>query len=121
MVLGEMKGPGYIKHIWMTTTEKSNNLRRLILRIYWDGEKTPSVQCPIGDFFGLGHAKAAYFQALPLQAFWLGLNCWFPMPYAEGAKITVANDSTDDTFLYFYIDYQEWDKLLADLRNLAGN
>ena len=109
VVLGEMQGAGSVKHIWMTTGEGDNNLRRLVLRMYWDGEDTPSVQCPVGDFFGLGHAKATYFQSLPLQTFYLGLNCWFPMPYADGAKITVTNDSDKDSFLYFYIDYQEWD------------
>jgi len=109
VTLGEMSGPGCVRHIWMTTSEADNNLRRLILRMYWDGEDTPSVVCPVGDFFGLGHAKATYWQSLPLQAFYLGLNCWFPMPYVEGARITVTNDSDKDTFLYFYIDYQELD------------
>ena len=109
VTLGEGSGPGCVRHIWMTTSEADNNLRRLILRMYWDGEETPSVLCPIGDFFGLGHAKATYWQSLPLQAFYLGLNCWFPMPYLEGARITVTNDSDRDTFLYFYIDYQELD------------
>ena len=107
-VLGEMTSPGCIRHIWMTTRESNNNLRRLILRIYWDGEETPSVQCPIGDFFGLGHAKAAYLESLPIQASFLGMNCWFPMPYAKGARITVTNDSDAESILYFYIDYHEW-------------
>lgn len=65
IVLGEMEGAGCIRHIWMTTTDNNSNLRRLIIRMYWDVEETPSVQCPIGDFFGLGHAKANYFQSLP--------------------------------------------------------
>ncbi len=107
-LLGEMAGAGCIRHIWMTTTEDHNNLRGLVLRIYWDGEEQPSVACPVGDFFGLGHAKATYFQSLPLQSFYLGMNCWFPMPYANGARLTVTNDSPYDSFLYFYVDYQEW-------------
>ncbi len=102
LILGEMKGPGCIRHIWMTTSDRDNNLRRLILRMYWDDEKTPSVLCPLGDFFGLGHARATYFESLPLQVSYLGLNCWFPMPYAEGAKITITNDADTDSFLYFY-------------------
>ena len=115
LVLGEMESPGCIKHIWMTTRQDDNNLRRLVLRIYWDGEITPSVLCPLGDFFGLGHATATYFESLPLQASHLGLNSWFPMPYSEGAKITITNDSNTDSFLYFYIDYQEWDKPPQDM------
>jgi len=115
IVLAEMTGAGCIKHIWMTTSESDNNLRGLVLRMYWDGEETPSVQCPLGDFFGLGHAKATYFTSMPLQAFYLGMNCWFPMPYAKGARITVTNEMEKDSFLYFYIDYQEWDNCPEDL------
>ena len=115
VVLAEMAGAGAVRHIWMTTREDDHNLRGLVLRMYWDGEETPSVQCPLGDFFGLGHGKATYFTSLPLQAFYLGMNCWFPMPYANGARITVTNDMERDTFLYFYIDYQEWDECPADL------
>ena len=114
-VLGEMKGAGCIRHIWMTTRENDNNLRRLVLRIYWDGETTPSVVCPLGDFFGLGHARATFFESLPLQVSYLGMNCWFPMPYSSGAKITITNDSDINSFLYFYIDYQEWDRSQEDL------
>ncbi len=115
VTLGETDGPGCIRHIWMTTTENDNNLRRLVLRMYWDREEMPSVVCPIGDFFGLGHAKATYWQSLPLQAFYLGLNCWFPMPFARGARVAVTNDSDSDSFLYFYIDYEEWDAPGEDL------
>ncbi len=114
LTLGKMEGPGSIRHIWMTAKQDDNNLRRLILRMYWDGEETPSVLCPLGDFFGLGHAKGNYFESLPIQASYLGLNCWFPMPYSEGAKITITNDSDRDTSIYFYIDYQEWDKPRQD-------
>jgi hypothetical protein len=115
VVLGEMKGPGCIRHIWMTTKEADNNLRGLALRIFWDKEDSPSVLTPVGDFFGLGHAKAAYFQSLPIQSFYLGLNCWFPMPYETGAKLVVTNDSDKDSFLYFYIDYQEWDEMPEEM------
>ena len=108
-VLGEAQGAGCVKHIWVTTTENNNNLRRLVLKFYWDGEETPSVLCPVGDFFGLGHAKANYFSSLPLQASYLGLNAWFPMPFAKGARFEVCNDSEEDSFLYFYIDYEAWD------------
>ncbi len=121
VTLGEMAGPGAVRHIWMTTGENDNNLRRLILRMYWDGEETPSVLCPIGDFFGLGHAKAAYWQSLPIQTFYLGMNCWFAMPYAEGARITVTNDSDADSILYFYIDYQELDEAPADTGRFHAN
>jgi hypothetical protein len=121
IVLGEMKGAGCIRHIWFTTSDGNSNLRRLVLRMYWDGEETPSVECPVGDFFGLGHGKANYFQSMPLQASWLGMNCWFPMPYSKSAKITITNDSSDDSFLYFYIDYQEYDKLMEGVGKFHAN
>lgn len=108
VVLGEMAGAGCIRHIWMTTGEDDNNLRRLVLRMYWDGSAAPSVISPLGDFFGLGHAKANYFSSMPLQASYLAMNCFFPMPFAQGARVTVTNDSTKDSFLYFYIDYHQW-------------
>jgi len=115
VTIADIAGAGCVKHIWMTTREDDNNFRRLVLRMYWDGEASPSVLCPLGDFFGLGHAKGTYFSSLPLQASYLGLNCWFPMPFAENARITVSNDSDTDSFLYFYIDYQEWDEPPQDL------
>jgi hypothetical protein len=105
----------------MTTGEANHNLRALVLRVYWDGEETPSVCCPVGDFFGLGHGKATYWQSLPLQAFYLGMNCWFPMPYADGAKVTITNDAEKDSYLYFYVDYQEWDDEPADVGRFHAN
>lgn len=115
VVLGEMRGAGFIRHIWMTTDETNHNLRALVLRMYWDGEQTPSVLCPLGDFFGLGFGRPNHFQSLPLQTSHLGLNCWFSMPYAAGAKVTLTNEADTDTLIYFYIDYQEVDRLPADL------
>lgn len=108
VVLGQTDGPGCVRHIWMTTGENENNLKRLVLRAFWDGEKTPSVQCPVGDFFGLGHAKPIYHESLPVQTSYLGMNCWWSMPFAEGARFEVTNDSDKDSFLYFYIDYEAW-------------
>ncbi len=66
VTLADIVGPGAIRHIWMTTKEANMNLRGMVLRMYWDGEKTPSVQCPLGDFFGLGHAKAYSYISAPL-------------------------------------------------------
>ena len=63
MTIAQMDGGGCVRHIWMTTPKDSHNLRRLVLRMYWDGEETPSVVSPIGDFFGLGHAAPAYCNA----------------------------------------------------------
>jgi hypothetical protein len=110
VILGETSGPGCVRHIWMTTSEPDSNLKRLVLRAWWDGEETPSIQCPVGDYFGLGHGKATYFESLPVQTSYLGMNSWFPMPFATGARFEVTNDSDADSFLYFYVDYEQWDE-----------
>lgn len=121
VTLGRTAGAGCVRHIWMTTSEADNNLKGLVLRCYWDGEETPSVQCPVGDFFGLGHGKATYFASLPVQASYLGMNAWFPMPFAKGARFEVTNDSAADSFLYFYVDYEEWDAPGQDLGRFHAN
>lgn len=110
VTIAEMASPGMIKHIWMTTGAAKFNLRALVLRMYWDGEETPSVQCPLGDFFLLGHGLPNYVNAEPIQSMYLGMNCWFTMPY-QTAKVTVTNDADFDTLLYYYVDYQEVDEL----------
>lgn len=109
LTIADLQGAGAIRHMWMTTGEHHHNLKALVLRIYWDGEPTPSVECPLGDFFGLGHGKGNYFNSLPLQTSYLAMNCWFSMPYRQGAVITVTNEHPDkDSFLYYYIDYQQY-------------
>jgi len=50
-ILVDIKGTGCINHIWMT---QGSGYRDVLIKIYWDNEKYPSVLCPLGDFFGLG-------------------------------------------------------------------
>ena len=121
ITLADISGHGAIRHIWMTTSEKNMNLRGLILRMYWDGEKSPSIQCPLGDFFGLGHAKAYSFVSAPLQTFHLGMNCWFTMPFNDSARITIENQAEEDSFIYFYIDYQLYDNPIDNLAYFHAN
>lgn len=112
-ILADMKGVGCIKHIWITIRSSEDNfLRKLVLRMYWDNEKHPSVEVPIGDFFGIGHALTHNFISAPLQMSpenGKGFNCWWPMPYSDGAKLTIENQGNQEvTAFYFYIDYEEW-------------
>lgn len=106
--IAEIHGPGKVTHLWMTLAPfDAEVLRGLVLRMYWDGEKTPSVEAPIGAFFGLGHGKEYSFDSL---AFSIvnnrGLNCFFPMPFASSARITLENQSPKTIeALYYYIDY----------------
>ncbi|CAM3609082.1 DUF2961 domain-containing protein [Marinicrinis lubricantis] len=107
ITLATIEGVGIIKHIWMMTNESIHSMRGLVLRMYWDGEADPSVQCPLGDFFGKGPAKEAPLMSLPLQSTEFGMHCWFSMPFAEGATITITNDTAQEALLYFSIDYQK--------------
>lgn len=110
--IAEISAPGCIKHIWMTMgCEDKNVYRKVILRMYWDGETEPSVETPIGDFFGLGHGLVKNFVSLPLQMSpegGRGFNCWFPMPFQSGARIEVTNETESRLNLYFYIDYEQY-------------
>lgn len=102
--LAEIEGPGAIQHIWMTPT---GNWRFSIIRIYWDDEETPSVEVPVGDFFGMGWGEYAPLNSLavcvnPGSAF----NCYWPMPFRKKCKITMENiNDKDDMRLYYQIDY----------------
>jgi hypothetical protein len=102
--LAEMEGPGAIQHIWMTPT---GNWRFSIIRIYWDDESEPSVECPVGDFFGQGWNTYAQLTSLPIcvnpgSAF----NSYWPMPFRKKCKITMENINDKDAMsVYYQIDY----------------
>ncbi len=119
--LFNVKGAGVINHIWITIAPPPPALSRhdIVLRMYWDGETQPSVEAPIGDFFGQGWDESYPFAALPLAAGpreGRALVSYFPMPFASGARIEVENDSAQkiDAF-YYYVDYVELASLPADL------
>jgi len=104
--LADIQGPGAIQHIWMTPT---GNYRFSILRIYWDGESTPSVECPIGDFFAsafTGYDVFAQLNSLPVcvnpgNAF----NCYWEMPFRRRCRITMENIGFEAMRLYYQVDY----------------
>lgn len=99
--LMDVSGPGTIQHIWITVNAKV--YRDLILRIYWDGEQTPSVEVPVGDFFCNSWKRRANIVALPINVNPSGgFNCYFPMPFRKSARITVENRAPDDVGGFFY-------------------
>jgi hypothetical protein len=111
--VAEITGPGSIQHIWMTPT---GNWRHSIIRFYWDDEKEPSVEVPVGDFFGMGWGKYAPLNSLavavnPGSAF----NCYWPMPFRKKCKITMENLDDNDMILYYQVDY-----LLTDVPSDAA-
>jgi len=110
--LADIKGTGFITHIWCTIAcEEKYYLRKIILRMYWDDEENPSVEVPIGDFFGIGYGITKNFVSLPLSMCpqdGKGFNCFFPMPFSNGARVEVTNECKKEIkALYFYIDYEE--------------
>jgi len=109
----EIDGPGSIQHIWMTPT---GVWRNSIIRFYWDDEKTPSVEVPVGDFFCMGWNQYAPLQSLavcvnPGSAF----NCYWPMPFRKKCRITMENIDDKDMVLYYSVDY-----ILTDVPANAG-
>ena len=112
------QGPGIITHIWFTISSADRyHLKNLVLRIYWDGETDPSVEVPVGDFFGLGLGDYFLYQsAMTTVASIKGLNAYFPMPFAKSARITVTNEGTVRTSSFYYnIDFALMSALSADL------
>jgi len=111
----EESGPGVITHIWFTiASDEKAHLKKLVLRMYWDNEPTPSVEAPIGDFFGLGLGDYFMYQSLPLAVgSTKALNSFFPMPFQKMGKITATNEGKlpVDSF-YFNIDYRAYEKAL---------
>ena len=108
-------GPGTISHIWFTIADNEPyHLKKIVLRIYWDGEATPSVEAPIGDFFGLGLGTYHSWQSQMLSVGSIkALNSYFPMPFAKHARITVTNEGKDPIGdLYYNIDYRSYAKPL---------
>ena len=110
-------GAGVITHIWFTISARgSDHLKELVLRGYWDGNAKPSVEVPVGDFFGLNLGsyqiyQSAYLACSPGRS----LNCYFAMPYRRSARFTVTNEGSQAVgSLYSNIDYMVVPKLPDD-------
>ena len=112
-VMADVKGEGAIQQIWLTP---AGTWRHAILRIYWDGETEPSVECPVGDFFACGWGQYAQVSSLPVcvnpgSAF----NCYWEMPFRKGFKMTIENiaakprageaPTTNQFTVYYQVNY----------------
>ena len=124
-VLADLDGPGIISHVWMTIWSRDPlYLRKILLRAWWDGEPEPSVCAPVGDFFGLGHARPYTYQCAAFSTSCnhdgapgegVAMNCWLPMPFRTHARLELVNQQeTDIESAYFYIDYQKHKALPQD-------
>jgi len=102
-------GPGIITHIWFTiASPEKYHLKKIVIRMYWDDETDPSVEAPIGDFYGLGLGDYVNYQSTPLiVAPDKALNSFFEMPFRKKARITVTNEGKEAIdSLYFNVDYR---------------
>ena len=103
--LADIEGQGMIRHIWIV--DSCNQNRRLVLRMYWDGSETPSVEAPMGDFF----ASADYQDYAPLSSLAVcvgpkrGFNCYWEMPFYKHCRMTLENIHTQTITVYYQIDY----------------
>lgn len=116
VTLMDVEGCGVIRHIWITVPDRSPPaLRNMILRMYWEDSPVPSVEAPLGDFFGVAHGRTADMaNVYTTMTLGRGFNCYFPMPFATRARITVENDMPDDRVMrlfFFQIDYELRDAL----------
>jgi hypothetical protein len=101
VTLAEIEGPGAIQHIWLTADP--TYWRTLVLRFYWDGEATPSIEVPLGDFFCNGWGVRCNVQSLPVAVNPAGgFNSYWEMPFRKSARITVESLTNEEIGGFFY-------------------
>lgn len=103
--LAAIDGPAQITHLWLTTHR--DNWRHLVLRAYWDGAAEPAVEVPVGDFFGQGWCEFAQLSSMPVAANpHGGFNCYWPMPFATSARLTIENLAPTTATVYYQLTYE---------------
>jgi Protein of unknown function (DUF2961) len=111
LTLLDARGPGEVSHVWITIASREMyHLKKIVLRMYWDDEQSPSVEAPVGDFFGLGLGDYFPYQSVPLAVgSEKALNCFFPMPFQKHARITLTNEGESGAdAVYWNIDYRAY-------------
>lgn len=103
--LADIAGPGAIQQMWMTPAPLDRT-RCFIIRMYWDDEVDPSVECPLGDFFACGLGRFCQISSLPVcvnpgSAF----NSYWQMPFRKHARITLENLDDKDMTIFYQINY----------------
>jgi hypothetical protein len=120
LTLFDHQGAGCVHRFWVTIAPRADMKihAQAILRMYWDGEENPSVECPIGAFFGVGFGQQKDFTSLPLNETSGGYNCYWPMPFHKSAHWTIENksDKPIDAF-YYNIDYTALDSIPQNARH----
>lgn len=118
VVLADLTGPGVVSHIWLTVADNEYAWPRLLrLRVYYDGSPRPSVDAPVGDFFGVGLGFERELESLVVRNSSSGRsrNSYWPMPFRKSAKITITNEGRRRVSnLYYHVDWQKVPRLAAD-------
>ncbi len=119
ITLMDEEGPGMVTHFWNTVGSYDlNYARALVLRVYYDGLETPSVEAPLGDFFAVGHGAHKDFTSLPMTTSSNGRSrvSYWQMPFRESIKITVTNENEamEVNSFYFYLNWRKLDALPED-------
>ena len=120
VTLADIEGPGTIRHIWMTVGDRSaQTFRSFVIRAYWDNQEHPSIESPLGDFFGFAHGKVtAYQSAVHSVGEKAGMNFWLPMPFRDRARITLTNETEKNVTIYYQVDYTIGDRHPSDVGRL---
>jgi len=121
-VMADLSGPGVVSHIWLTVADNEFAWPRLVrLRVYYDGKKTPSVDVPLGDFFGVGHGYERNLESMVIRdsSFGRARNSYWPMPFRVSCKITVTDEGDRPmTMFYYHVDWQRHKSLPDDVAYL---
>lgn len=114
--LCDIEGMGTIRHIWATTVKFPILFRGPVIRAWWDGQEHPSIEAPLGDFFGFAHARVMPYQsAVHSVGENAGMNLWAPMPFTKRARITITNESRMPMMFFYQIDYTLGDRHQDDV------
>ncbi len=111
-VMLDTDGPGQITHLWMTLARFPGHrtvIRDLVIRMYWDHSKVPSVEVPVGDFFAMGHAKMYQVRSVPISVgiHRVAMNCYWPMPFHKHARVELYNNGNRSIRrIYYNLDYE---------------
>jgi HEAT repeat protein len=118
-VMADISGAGMITHLWLTIAQNEFAWpRRLRLRVYYDGQKTPSVDAPLGDFFAVGHGAERDVNSMMVRdsSFGRARNSYWPMPFQKSCRITLTNEGHRVVpMFYYHVDYRRYASLPANL------
>ncbi len=119
LVLADLAGPGMVTHIWVTVADNEFAWSRLArIRVYYDGRRTPSVDAPLGDFFGIGHGYERDLSTMMIRnsSFGRARNTYWPMPFRKACRITVTNEGARWVPMFYYqVDYRQYPSMPDDV------